>query len=106
MKTNYLASPMLVVAYAIAGSLNLNMQKDPLGHDKNGNEVFLSDIWPSNLEISQTLRKAVKASLYKSRYKNVFKGDKNWQKIKAYKGQTYKWDKNSTYGPTSSILFR
>jgi len=97
VKTNYLASPMLVVAYAIAGSLNLNMQKDPLGHDKNGNEVFLSDIWPSNLEISQTLRKAVKASLYKSRYKNVFKGDKNWQKIKAYKGQTYKWDKNSTY---------
>tara|TARA_B100000929_G_scaffold144377_1_gene114310 strand:+ start:170 stop:2713 length:2544 start_codon:yes stop_codon:yes gene_type:complete len=97
VKTNYLASPMLVVAYAIAGSLNLNMQKDPLGHDKNGNEVFLSDIWPSNLEISQTLRKAVKASIYKSRYKNVFKGDKNWQKIKAYKGQTYKWDKNSTY---------
>ncbi len=97
VKTNYLASPMLVVAYAIAGSLNLNMLKDPLGHDKNGNEVFLSDIWPSNLEISQTLRKAVKASLYKSRYKNVFKGDKNWQKIKAYKGQTYKWDKNSTY---------
>jgi len=97
VKANYLASPMLVVAYAIAGSLNLNMLKDPLGHDKNGNEVFLSDIWPSNLEISQTLRKAVKASLYKSRYKNVFKGDKNWQKIKAYKGQTYKWDKNSTY---------
>ena len=97
VKTNYLASPMLVVAYAIAGSLNLNMLKDPLGHDKNGNEVFLSDIWPSNLEISQTLRKAVKASIYKSRYKNVFKGDKNWQKIKAYKGQTYKWDKNSTY---------
>ena len=97
VKTNYLASPMLVVAYAIAGRLSLNMQKDPLGHDKNGNEVFLSDIWPSNLEISQTLRKAVKASLYKSRYKNVFKGDKNWQKIKAYKGQTYKWDKNSTY---------
>ena len=97
VKTNYLASPMLVVAYAIAGSVKLNMLKDPLGHDKNGDEVFLSDIWPTNLEISKMLRKAVKASIFKSRYKNVFKGDKNWQKIKAYNGQTYKWDKNSTY---------
>ncbi|HVZ68220.1 MAG TPA: aconitate hydratase AcnA [Rhizomicrobium sp.] len=97
VRANYLASPMLVVAYALAGSMNLDLTKEPVGYDKDNEPVYLSDIWPSPKEISATIRKALKASSFKSRYGDVFKGDTNWRKVKVRKGNTYSWDPNSTY---------
>ena len=97
VKANYLASPLLVVAYAIAGTVKINLATDPIGHDKKGNPIYLSDIWPSSHDISYTARKAVKPSMFKSRYADVFKGDTGWRKIKAQKGQTFDWNTKSTY---------
>jgi aconitate hydratase len=97
VKANYLASPMLVVAYAIAGTLNIDISKDPLGKDKAGKPVYLKDIWPSNREIAETVRKAVTASMFRQRYSDVFAGDSKWRKIKTTKSLTYTWDKKSTY---------
>jgi aconitate hydratase len=97
VRANYLASPMLVVAYALAGSVNIDLSKEPLGYDKKNKPVYLKDIWPSLKEIAATVRKAVKASNFKSRYGDVFNGDANWKKIKLVKGQTYQWDIGSTY---------
>ena len=97
VKANYLASPLLVVAYAIAGTVKINLATDPIGHDKKGNPIYLSDIWPSSHDISYTARKAVKPSMFKSRYADVFKGDTGWRKIKAQKGETFDWNTKSTY---------
>jgi aconitate hydratase len=88
---------MLVVAYALAGSMNVNLTSEPVGYDKQNEPVYLKDIWPSPQEISQTIRKAVKASSFRARYGNVFDGGANWKKVKFPKGKTYAWDKNSTY---------
>jgi aconitate hydratase len=96
-KANYLASPMLVVAYALAGSLKIDVTKDPLGYDKKGKPVYLKDIWPTSKEIADTVAKSVKASDFKKRYADVFKGDTNWRKVKTAKGMTYAWDSKSTY---------
>ncbi|MFT4089766.1 MAG: aconitate hydratase AcnA [Asticcacaulis sp.] len=97
VRANYLASPPLVVAYAIAGSLNVNLSVDILGTDKDGNPVYLKDIWPSNAEIADIQRAVVTNDKFKSRYADVFKGDKQWQAIKVAGGQTYDWDAESTY---------
>jgi aconitate hydratase len=97
VKANYLASPPLVVAYALAGSVQKDLTKEPLGHDKKGNPVFLKDIWPTSAEIQAFIRKNVTKALYKSKYADVFKGDVNWRKVKAPTGQTYGWDNKSTY---------
>jgi len=97
VRANYLASPMLVVAYALAGSINLNLTKEPLGFDQKNNPVYLKDIWPSPREISEAIRKAVKPASFRARYGNVFEGGPDWKKIKISKGQTYGWDKHSTY---------
>ena len=97
VRANYLASPMLVVAYAIAGSVNMDLTKEPVGYDKNNDPVFLKEIWPSPKEIATAIRKSVKASSFKKRYGNVFDGDSNWKKVKLVKGQTYQWDIGSTY---------
>ncbi len=97
VRANYLASPMLVVAYALAGSVNINLETEPLGHDKKGHPVYLRDIWPSNKEIAETVRKCVKPQMFRSRYADVFKGDTQWRKIKAGSGETFSWDKKSTY---------
>ncbi len=97
VRANYLASPMLVVAYALAGSINLDLTKEPIGYDKKNNPVYLKDIWPSPREISETIRKAVKPASFRARYGDVFDGGPNWKKIKVTKGQTYSWDKASTY---------
>ena len=97
VRANYLASPMLVVAYAIAGTMNINLTKDPIGFDKKENPIYLEDIWPSPKEIADTIRKAVKASSFKTRYGNVFDGGPNWKKVKVIKGKTYTWDIGSTY---------
>jgi|EP01013_Petalomonas_cantuscygni_P005868 aconitate hydratase len=97
IKANYLASPPLVVAYAIAGSLRVNLTKDPLGKDKNGNDVFLKDIWPTSHEIAEIMVKAVTPQMFAERYSDVFKGDEHWQGIEVSGGQTYSWPPASTY---------
>lgn len=96
-KANYLASPPLVVAYAIAGNTKLNLTTDAIGKDKNGNDVFLKDIWPSSAEVAEAMAKAITPAMFKSRYSDVFKGDEHWQKINAPTGETFAWDKESTY---------
>ncbi len=97
IKANYLASPPLVVAYAIAGSLKVNLTTDSLGKDKDGNDVYLSDIWPSNAEIAEIMRSAVTPEMFATRYSDVFKGDAAWQSIEVSGGQTYDWPAASTY---------
>jgi aconitate hydratase len=97
VRANYLASPPLVVAYALAGTMKLDLTTEPLGNDKKGNPVFLRDIWPTNEEIATIQRKAVTNEMFAKRYGDVFKGDKNWQGIKVAGGQTYAWDVGSTY---------
>jgi len=97
IKANYLASPPLVVAYAIAGSLRVNLTTDPLGKDKNGNDVFLKDIWPTSHEIAEIMSKAVTPQMFAERYSDVFKGDEHWQGIEVSGGQTYSWPPASTY---------
>lgn len=97
VKANYLASPPLVVAYAIAGNVKLDLTKDPIGKDSKGNNVFLKDIWPSSQEVADTIAKSVTPAMFKSRYSDVFKGDEYWQKVSAPEGETFAWDTASTY---------
>jgi aconitate hydratase len=97
VRMNYLASPPLVVAYALAGSTDLDLSTEPLGKGKNGQDVFLKDIWPSNKEIQEAVAQSVTADLFKSSYANVLKGDARWQSIKVAKSETYPWDDKSTY---------
>ncbi len=97
IKANYLASPPLVVAYALAGHMEFNLYKDSLGKDKDGNEIYLKDIWPSNKEIEDTLREALNAEMFIKRYSNISEGPIQWQKIKTEKSSIYNWDEGSTY---------
>ena len=97
VQANYLASPPLVVAFALAGSVAKDLTKEPLGHDKKGEPVFLRDIWPSNAEIQKYIRKNVTRSLFRDTYADVFEGDKHWRKVDAPSGETYKWSGGSTY---------
>ncbi len=97
VRANYLASPPLVVAYALAGSMLIDLATEPLGKGKGGKDVFLRDIWPSNEDIAEVQRKVISESMFENRYSDVFKGDKNWQGIKVAEGQTYQWDIGSTY---------
>jgi len=97
IKANYLASPPLVVAYALAGHMEFDLFKDSFGKDKNGKDVFLKDIWPSNKEIENTLKNSLNADMFVKRYSNVSEGPKQWQEIKTEKSSIYNWDENSTY---------
>ena len=97
VRANYLASPPLVVAYAIAGSMNINLTNDPIGQDKDGNDVYLKDIWPSTQEIADLMRTSLNDEMFRSRYSDVFKGDAGWQKIEVSGGETYDWSPSSTY---------
>ncbi|MDB9985421.1 aconitate hydratase AcnA [Pelagibacterales bacterium] len=97
VKANYLASPPLVVAYALAGSTKIDITKDPIGENKSGKKIYLKDIWPTSKEIKQMMSKTINSKLYINRYKNVFAGDAKWKKVKASTGLTYEWNKKSTY---------
>ncbi|TIS84810.1 MAG: aconitate hydratase AcnA, partial [Mesorhizobium sp.] len=97
VQANYLASPPLVVAHALAGTVTKDLTSEPLGDDKNGNPVYLKDIWPSSAEIQEFIEKNVTRELFARKYADVFKGDEYWQNVKAPEGQTYAWDNNSTY---------
>jgi len=97
VKANYLASPPLVVAYALAGSLQIDLTTEPLGTGSDGQPVYLKDIWPSNREIAKFIRENVTKKMFQTKYADVFKGDENWQKISVPQGETYAWDNQSTY---------
>ena len=97
VQANYLASPPLVVAYAIAGSMQIDIANDPIGQDQTGAPVYLRDIWPSNQEINAYISEHVTQKLFKTKYADVFKGDVNWAKVEAPESQTYGWDIGSTY---------
>ena len=97
VKANYLASPPLVVAYAIAGSMTRDITTEPLAKDKDGNPVYLKDIWPSSQEVSETVAKVVTAELFAKRYADVFKGTPAWQNVQSTTGETFSWNPGSTY---------
>jgi aconitate hydratase len=97
VRANYLASPPLVVAYALAGSMQIDIAKAPLGTDKNGHKVYLRDIWPNSREIAAIIRKSISKQMFTRKYADVFKGDALWRKIAVKGGLTYKWDDRSTY---------
>ncbi|MEM9054568.1 MAG: aconitate hydratase AcnA [Pseudomonadota bacterium] len=97
IKANYLASPPLVVAYALAGTLRTNVTTQPLGQDKDGNDVYLRDLWPTSHEIAEIMAKCVTPQMFDERYSDVFKGDEHWRGIEVSGGQTYDWPLASTY---------
>jgi aconitate hydratase len=97
IKMNFLASPPLVVAYALAGSLDIDITTEPLGQDKSGKPVYLKDIWPSAKEVAAAIASAVDSGMFKKGYANVFTGDANWSAIKTPAGKIYAWDGKSTY---------
>ena len=103
-KANYLASPPLVVAYALAGSVTIDLTTQPLGTGKDGQPVYLKDIWPSNEEITNTLRSSLTPEMFRQRYSNVFAGPKKWQEIETAEGETYQWNPTSTYVKLSPLF--
>jgi aconitate hydratase len=97
VRMNFLASPPLVVAYALAGSLDIDLTKEPLGTGKDGKPVYLADIWPTDKEVQDTLLKAIDSEMFRKSYASVFTGDTNWSSIKVPAGKRYTWDETSTY---------
>ena len=97
VKANYLASPPLVVAYAIAGSMTIDIAGEPLGSDRRGKPVYLRDIWPSDDEVRDTMRKCVSAAMFRRQYSSVFSGDRAWRRIETKPSLTYAWSRRSTY---------
>ncbi|KIL39653.1 aconitate hydratase [Gordoniibacillus kamchatkensis] len=97
VKANYLASPPLVVAYALAGTVNIDLTKEPIGTGKNGEPVYLKDIWPTNKEIQDALSTAMSRDMFIEKYKDVFRANKRWNAIEVPEGELYEWDTNSTY---------
>jgi aconitate hydratase len=97
IKMNYLASPPLVVAYALAGSMDVDLFTDPLGQDSEGSDVFLRDIWPSPAEVEETIASAISADMFTNDYADVFAGDERWQSLPTPAGNTFEWDPDSTY---------
>ncbi len=97
VQMNYLASPPLVVAYALTGRMDMNVQNDPLGKDNDGNPVFLKDIWPEQKEVHEAIAQNIDSGMFKSSYDSVFAGDKNWNSLDVTDGEIYSWDADSTY---------
>jgi aconitate hydratase len=97
VKANYLASPPLVVAYALAGRIDLDLSKEPLGNGKDGKPVYLKDIWPTNDEVAKAVGKSVTREMFVKQYSDVFAGDKNWKSLEAASSELYDWDEKSTY---------
>ena len=97
VKANFLASPPLVVAFALAGNMNINLSNEPIGVSSSGNEVFLKDLWPSSDEVNQIVENSLTTQMFKTRYEEIYKGDKNWQSIKSDSNKTYSWNSSSTY---------
>ncbi|MEJ2535877.1 MAG: aconitase family protein, partial [Calditrichia bacterium] len=96
-RANYLASPPLVVAYALAGRIDIDLDKEPLGKDQQGKPVFLKDIWPTQSEIKETIKNSLDASMFKKKYSEVYDGDENWRSLEVTGEELYHWDPESTY---------
>ena len=97
VKMNYLASPPLVIAYGLAGTMDFDFETDPLGQDHEGNPVLLKDIWPSAQEIDDTIKSAISQDMFRNSYKSIFAGDSRWQNLSTPEGDTFQWDESSTY---------
>ena len=97
MKANYLASPPLVVAYALAGRIDLDLTTEPLGRDQDGHDVFLRDLWPTPEQIKDTIAEAINEDMYRRTYADVFTGDENWAALPVPEGDLFAWDPDSTY---------
>jgi aconitate hydratase len=97
VKMNYLASPPLVIAYALAGTMDFDFESQPLGKDTDGNDVFLKDIWPSQKDVSDTIASAINQEMFVKNYSDVFKGDERWRNLPTPSGNTFEWDADSTY---------
>ena len=97
VKMNYLASPPLVVAYALAGSMDVDLFEDPLGQDSEGNDVYMKDIWPTAKEIEDVIAQAINSDMFGSNYQDVFAGDEQWRSLPTPEGDTFAWDEDSTY---------
>ena len=97
VKMNYLASPPLVIAYALAGTMDFDFENDPLGQDSNGNDVYLRDIWPTAQEVQDTIDSSINSDMFKTQYASVFDGDNRWRSLPTPEGATFAWDANSTY---------
>ncbi len=97
VKANFLASPPLVVAFALAGNMNIDIFNEPIGVSNLGKEIFLNDLWPSSSEINEIVEKSLSTEMFKKRYKEIYNGDKNWQSIKSVSDNTYSWSESSTY---------
>ncbi|MCY4179069.1 MAG: aconitate hydratase AcnA, partial [Litoreibacter sp.] len=97
VRANYLASPPLVVAYALAGTLDINLAEDAIGQDKDGNDVFLKDLWPSSQEVAELVEQTVTRAAFQEKYAEVFTGDEKWQSVETTDSQTYDWPATSTY---------
>jgi len=97
VKANYLASPMLVVAYAIVGTVDIDLKNQPIGKDNNGKEIYLSDIWPSQEEINMTIQNSIKPDMYNNTYSIALKGNDDWNNLDSSRGKLFKWDRESSY---------
>lgn len=97
VKMNYLASPPLVIAYSLAGSMNFDFETDPLGQDRDGNDVFLKDIWPDTAEVQSTIDSSINKDMFTNQYASVFEGDERWRTLPTPTGATFEWDAESTY---------
>ncbi len=97
VRANYLMSPPLVVAFALAGRIDLDLRKDPIANDKQGQPVYLADIWPSRAEVEDAIKKSISSDMFRRSYGEVYHGDERWRSLPVPKGETYAWDKDSTY---------
>ena len=97
VKANFLASPLLVIAYAVAGTINIDMTNEPLGTDSSGKDVFLSDVWPSSKDIQNEINKSISPEMFKEQYENAILNNTDWNKLESSKGENYKWDSGSSY---------
>jgi aconitate hydratase len=97
VRANYLMSPPLVVAFALAGRIDIDLRKDPIGNGKDGKPVYLADLWPTQREIEETLQKSISSDMFRRSYGEVYRGDEHWRGLPVPKGETYTWEKDSTY---------
>ena len=104
VKMNYLASPPLVVAYALAGSMDMDVARDPLGTDHDGNPVYLADIWPSEAEINEVMASAINQEMFTADYADVFAGDERWTSLPTPTGKVFEWDAGFDLCPQAPVL--
>src|SRR5437016_14102246 len=97
VRANYLASPPLVVAYALAGKMDIDMETEPLGNDRGGKPVYLRDLWPTQKEVMDAINSSIRAQMFRTAYKESLEGDERWKRIEAPSGELFKWDESSTY---------